>query len=177
MSGTSAADPGTGPGPDNPSHEQPAGTGAGVPDGAGRRWSIVTTSGCTATGYLPGWAVEDPSATGVPPAGLHLAVSEVSHHAPFPGQRMPVTCDTGPAQEAEVFRGGIDCDPYAEGPEPPVPVVNLQIVDDYWVYGLNPEQLAGIAAKLRAQADRLDHAIRPALIAARTEWAAHHATP
>jgi len=78
-----------------------------------------------------------------------------------------------PGQEM-VFWGSIDCSPYAEDPEPRVPVVNIAIVDDFWIMGLDPDGLTGIAAQLRAQADRLDHEIRPRLIACRDDWSTHH---
>jgi hypothetical protein len=41
-----------------------------------------------------------------------------------------------------------------------------------WILGLDPNGLADIATKLRAHADLLDHKVRPALVAARKDWAA-----
>ncbi|MFJ4407259.1 DUF6907 domain-containing protein [Streptomyces sp. NPDC088910] len=67
----------------------------------------------------------------------------------------------------------MECRPFAEEPEARAPVVNLAIVEDFWIDGLDPAGLAQIAAKLRAQADRLDHEIRPRLVAARADWAEH----
>ncbi|HEY5834033.1 MAG TPA: hypothetical protein VIW71_08945 [Streptomyces sp.] len=81
---------------------------------------------------------------------------------------------TVPGQVSEVFGGRIECIPYSEDGElPQVPVVNLHIVDDHWVNGLDPDDLAEVATRFRAQA-RLDHEMRPQLIATRADWAAHH---
>ena len=74
----------------------------------------------------------------------------------------------------QVFSGTIDCHPFAEYPEPRVPVVNLAVVGDIWINGLDPNGLAEIAVQLRAQADRLDCEVRPRLVAARADWAEHH---
>jgi hypothetical protein len=70
--------------------------------------------------------------------------------------------------------GSIDCAPYSEDPTARLPVVNLQLVDDYWLHNLDPDQLGTIATQLRAQADHLDHEVRPALISAREDWTTHH---
>jgi hypothetical protein len=75
---------------------------------------------------------------------------------------------------SEIFWGAIECSPYAEDPGLRVPVANIWLVDDYWLHGLDPAEIAGFAAQLRAHADRLDHEVRPALIAARADWNAQH---
>jgi hypothetical protein len=75
--------------------------------------------------------------------------------------------------EEQVLWGSIDCIPYAEDPEPRIPVVNIAIIEDYWINDLDPDGLTELAARLRAQADRLENEIRPRLIAARTDWAHH----
>jgi hypothetical protein len=103
-----------------------------------RTWTIATTNGPVVSGYLPDWAEDDPSESGVPVAGLSARLDDVWHRAPR------------------------------------VPVVNLLIVDDYWITDLDPNGLAEVAARLRAQADRLDREVGPALVAAREDWAAHH---
>jgi hypothetical protein len=139
-------------------------------------WAVVTTSGCTATGYLPAWAESDPSETGVPLERLGIKLADLCHRAPFGGQRIRVTCGGGPGEESEVFWGGIECAPYAEDPGPRIPVANVWLVDDYWIHNLDPDGIEDLAAQLRVQADRLDHEIRPALIAARTDWAERHTT-
>jgi hypothetical protein len=141
-----------------------------------RTWTIETTCGHTTTGYLPAWAEDDPSETGVPLERLGVSLADICHHAPFSGQLLPVSCDSSPGRPTVILFGSINCNPYDEDSELRVPVVNLQIVDDYWSNGLDPTALADVAAKLRAQADRLDHEILPALIAARADWNAQHTT-
>lgn len=143
-----------------------------------RQWSITTTAGYTATGYLPAWSEDDPSTTGVPLEHLPAELADVSHRAHFDGQAFRVhDPDTGAppgaSTEERALWGVLVCNPYAEGPEPSVPVVNIAILGDFWINHLDPDGLADVAAKLRAQADRLDQEIRPRLIAARTDWAAH----
>lgn len=139
-----------------------------------RRWTITATSGHTASGYLPPWAITDPSETGVPLSefGAHLAA--VNHYSPFEGLLLHVeTADRGFAEE-EILRGSIECGPYSPHPAARIPVVNIAVSTDCWLTALDPEDLSDLAAKLRAQADRLDHVVRPALIAARTDWATRH---
>ncbi|WP_031512567.1 DUF6907 domain-containing protein [Streptomyces sp. NRRL F-5123] len=138
-------------------------------------WTITTTTGYTAAGYLPPWAETDPSTTDIPPHHLATELADLTHHQPFPGQRIAVTLtDDQPAPETVILSGSIDCAPYSEDPTSREPVANLQLVDDYWLTNLDPNQLATIAAQLRTQADHLDHQVRPALIAARNDWTAHH---
>jgi hypothetical protein len=139
-------------------------------------WTIATTTGHTASGYLPPWAEEDPSQTAVPDDRLEKVLADTCHWADFSGRRIRVASDGGPGRDTVVLGGSIDHHPYAEDPQTRIPVVNLQINDDHWINDVNPDELAVIAAKLRAQADHLDHEVRPALSAARTDWAANHTT-
>jgi hypothetical protein len=138
-----------------------------------KTWTITTT-GPAITGHLPEWAEEDPSETGVPPDRLDIVLADICHYAEFSGQGMHVATDGGTGTFAVVLGGSIECYPYAEHAAPRIPVVNLQIIDDYWINNLDPDHLTEITAKLRVQADYLDHEIRPALIAARADWATHH---
>ena len=96
---------------------------------------------------------------------LDKALADICHRAEFSAQGIRVATDDGPGTVMAVLGGSIDCHPYAGNPRSPpsagIPVANLQIIDDYWVHGLDPDQLADITAKLRAQADRLDHEIAP----------------
>lgn len=147
---------------------------AGQAEGAERTWTIATTSGYTASGYLPPWADEDPSRTGVPLDRLSAALDDIRHHAAFDGQLLPVSPDGGPAKDTVVLSAAMVCDPCAEDPALRVPVVNLQLVDDYWMNGFGPDQLAGVAVTLRIQADYLDREVRPALVTARAQWAEYH---
>lgn len=138
------------------------------------------------TGYLPAWAEGDPTATDVPLGRLAVVMADMSHQAPFDGQFVAVRCpsmetgtetsDVGDGQSSTeyILWGNIECSPYAQDPNLRVPVVNIAVIADFWINGLDPAGLADVAGKLRAQADRLDHEVRPALMAARADWAAHH---
>jgi hypothetical protein len=139
-------------------------------------WTITTVNGVQTSGYLPAWAEDDPSEASVPLEMLSIRLADVSHRSFFEGQMMMVVAPdaNGVADEEAVFEGSIDCNPYAEDPEARVPVVNIQVYLEHWILGLDPSGVTEVAAKLRAQADRLDHEVRPALIAARADWAAHH---
>lgn len=89
---------------------------------------------------------------------------------------MPLTTTNSrdDAEEDAVFAGSIDCNPHDTDIRLRVPVVNIQVSPTYWILGLNPQELADIASKLRAQADVLHDEVLPALIAAREDWSAHH---
>ncbi|WP_333768670.1 DUF6907 domain-containing protein [Streptomyces sp. IBSBF 2435] len=139
-----------------------------------RTWTITTTNGYTTVGYLPAWADDDPSTTNVPPQHLGTELADMNHHQPFPGQRMTIALTDTPGIGTVILSGSIDCAPYSEDPTARLPVVNLQLVDDYWLHNLDPDQLGVIASQLRAQADHLDHEVRPALISAREDWTTHH---
>ncbi|MEW1860687.1 hypothetical protein AB0399_09955 [Streptomyces sp. NPDC088194] len=140
-----------------------------------RTWTIATTTGHTISGYLPPWSHSDPTATNVPVEHLGVTLADINHFAPISGQHLTITTGDSPCTTV-VFSGSMECNPYAEDPEPRVPVVSLQLVDDCWLHNLDPDQLVDVAAKLRAQADHLEHHVRPALIAAREDWTTHHTT-
>ncbi|WUV82908.1 hypothetical protein OG552_27365 [Streptomyces sp. NBC_01476] len=108
---------------------------------------------------------------------LSVRLADISHRNFFAGQTMTVLAPDakGKAEEDTVFEGTIDCNPYVQDPALRVPVVNIQVCLDHWILGLDPQGLMTIAAQLHAQADRLEQEIHPALIAARKDWAAHHA--
>jgi hypothetical protein len=78
------------------------------------------------------------------------------------------------AEEDVVFAGSIDCNPYDTDRRRRVPVVNIQVGPSHWILGLDPQELAAVVSKLRAQADLLRDEVLPALIAAREDWSAHH---
>lgn len=61
--------------------------------------------------------------------------------------------------------------PHPEDDRGQAPLVDLQVTETTWIENLGPAELADVAAKLRAQADRLDQA-HARLVAARTEWEA-----
>ena len=138
-------------------------------------WTITTTAGLAESGYLPDWAEDDPSEAGVPPDLLPTRRTGINHRTFFEGAMMPVTTtdSRNDAEEDAVFEGSIDCNPYDADTRSRVPVVNIQICLGHRILGLNPQELVGIAVKLRAQADRLHDEVLPALIAAREDWATH----
>jgi hypothetical protein len=140
-------------------------------------WTITTVNGITATGYLPGWADNDPSRTNVRAADLYPEIQGIIHRAPFDGQPMRLAPDEdGTGMEVELFAGAIVCIPDSEGPDPAEPYVDIHIAEDLWFTDLGPDDLATVAAALRAQADRLDHDVRPRLVVYRDDWAARQPT-
>ncbi|WP_051951122.1 ATP-binding protein [Actinacidiphila yeochonensis] len=139
-------------------------------------WTITTTDHTISEGYLPDWAEDDPTEVNVPLAELPQRLALVNHRTFFEGPTMPVTAPDlwdGPKDEP-VFEGSIDCNPHDPDPRKRDPLVNLQLAEGRWVLGLDPQQLAEVAIKLREHADLLDKKIRPALVAARDDWAARH---
>ncbi|MEW1862431.1 hypothetical protein AB0399_18995 [Streptomyces sp. NPDC088194] len=141
-----------------------------------RRWAITTTTGDTAIGHLPDWASTDPSEHDVPPHQLAARLADINHHVRFPGQVLrvysPANSERHP-MPVEVLHTSIDCNPYAPDPEPRVPVANLHLAGEYWLTDLDPEELGHLAGSLRTLADRLDHQVRPTLVAARSDWTRH----
>ena len=95
---------------------------------------------------------------------------------------MVVHSRDGESGAAKVILGGsMDFHPYTDDPDTPArsaggPVAHLQIIDDHWIHDLDPFALATLAVRPRARADHPDQHVRPALTAARREWAAAHST-
>lgn len=143
---------------------------------AGRTWTIATTSGYTASGYLPAWAEEDPSRTGVRPERLDIELSGLTHEAAFGGQFMRVCpAAVDPGQDSVVFAGSIQCGPHVgDDLRPRDPVVNIQLVDDLWLIDLDPAGVAEVAAHFHDFAELLLTKVVPELSAARADWAPHH---
>ncbi|MEW1866360.1 hypothetical protein AB0399_39315 [Streptomyces sp. NPDC088194] len=145
-----------------------------------RTWKISTTNGITAHGYLPDWAEDDPSDTGLDPENLHVTLVDVGHRCAFRGVTLTAFTREGGARRAheiESLHGEIACHPYSDSEAPDesvVPVVNVQVGPDCWAIGLEPVALAELAAKLRTHADYLEGDVLPRLVAAREDWAAHH---
>jgi hypothetical protein len=112
----------------------------------------------------------------VPLDQLLLRLGSINHRNFFEGPTMPLTATNSrdDAEEDAVFAGSIDCNPYDTDIRLRVPVVDIQVSPTYWILGLNPQELADIASKLRAQADLLHDEVLPALIAAREDWSARH---
>lgn len=141
-----------------------------------RTWTITTTNGCTVSGYLPPWAEEDPSRTGVDPERLVIELDDLTHETTFGGQLMrlwPAAMD--PGQDSVALAGSIRCSPrIGDDSEPHDPVVNIQMFDDLWLMNLDPPGVAEVAAKLHDFADLLLNKVAPELAAARADWAQHH---
>ncbi|MEW2519026.1 ATP-binding protein [Actinacidiphila alni] len=139
-------------------------------------WTITTDSGSAISGYLPAWAEDDPTEANVPLDQLPERLAGINHRNFFEGPMMPITAPDvwERAEEDAVFEGSIDCNPYDPDLGLRVPVVNLQVCVGRWILGLDPHGLAEVAAKLHAHADFLEAKVRPALIAAREDWSAHH---
>ncbi|WP_435133671.1 DUF6907 domain-containing protein [Actinacidiphila sp. bgisy144] len=141
--------------------------------GLPRQWTITTSDGRTVTGYLPPWAGDDPSEHNVPADQLADRLADIHHTARFPGQRINLYSAPGPTgrpTSQEIFSCTIDCTPYAFHPDPRMPVANVHLCEETWITDLDPDGLLNLAHLLRAQADRLDHEIRPALLSAITTW-------
>lgn len=138
------------------------------------KWTINAGTGSAVSGYLPAWAEDDPSENAVPADLMPARLVGINHRTFFEGQMMPLipTGSRGEAEEDAVLEGSIDCNPYDPEPGLRRPHVTVQVCVGYWIRGLDPDGLIRIVAQLRAQADRLDHEILPALIAAREDWAA-----
>jgi hypothetical protein len=112
----------------------------------------------------------------VPPDLLPQRLAGINHRTFFEGAMMPLTT-TGTRDDAEEdadFEGSIDCNPYDTDPRLRAPVVNIQVSPGHWIAGLDTQELADVAAKLRTQADRLHNEILPALITAREDWTTRH---
>lgn len=143
--------------------------------GPPRRWTLTAADGHALSGYLPPWAGDDPSEHHVPVDQLADRLADIHHSAGFPGQTATVYTaadPTGRPCEQEIFSCTIDCTPYAQLPDPRVPVANVHLCEESWITDLDPDGLLRVADLLRAQADRLDREVRPALIEARKDWAA-----
>jgi hypothetical protein len=137
------------------------------------RWTITTVDGTVTSGYLPAWAEDDPSEAGVPVELLPERLARIGHRSLFEGRMMALATPgtRGRPEDEAVFEGSIDCVPYAVHADARAPVVNIQVCPGHWLLGLDPDAVAQVAAQLRAQADLLADEVRPALAAAREDWA------
>ena len=138
------------------------------------KWTIAAEGGSVTSGYLPAWAEDNPSEVDVPLDLLPTRLAGINRRNFFEGAMMLLTTTEtrDDAEEDAVFEGSIDCNPYDADTRLRVPVVNIQVCLGRWILGLDPQGLAEITSKLRAQADRLHDEVLPALIAARDDWAA-----
>ncbi|WP_405592652.1 DUF6907 domain-containing protein [Streptomyces sp. NBC_01190] len=142
---------------------------------SGQTWAITTTDGHTVSGYLPDWAQEDPSKTGVAPDRLPIELSDMTHEASFGGQLIRV-CPAAedPGEDSAVFTALMQCSPFVEdNPEARVPLVNIRIFEDFWITNLDPSGVVEAAERFRDFADLLTNKVAPELSAARSAWAEH----
>lgn len=135
-------------------------------------WQVSTTSDFTVSGYLPSWAEEDPSQDGVEITDLGTRLADIVHSTAISGRYTPLSTTDAPAEGTVILGGSIDCWPYSADPVRRVPAANVQLVDDYWMHNLDPDQLREVIATLRAQGDYFEQVLLPALQAARSDWAA-----
>jgi DNA-binding XRE family transcriptional regulator len=139
-----------------------------------RTWAVTTTGGVTVRGHLPGWADNDPSSEGVLPGRLGVALADVVLEADAGGLVLPVVHGQDPAEEMGVLAVTMVCKPFGLEDEPQVPVADVQLVDDFWLKGLDPQGIADFGERLQALGHALVHQVGPALQAARDDWSGHH---
>ena len=147
------------------------------PAAPARRWVVATAGGEAVSGYLPGWAEQDPSTTDVAMGRLPAVLADITHHADMGGLVLPVSRAQEPAQDAPVLAVSIQCKPFPDDGDPPIPVVNVQVTDDFWIRDLDPDAVTDLGQRLRTLAERLATTVAPALTAARTDWTHRHRTP
>ncbi|MBM9508054.1 DUF6907 domain-containing protein [Actinacidiphila acididurans] len=142
-----------------------------------RAWVVATDTGEAVRGYLPAWASQDPSLAGVPIGELHLVLADLVLESDATGLVLPVVQGQEPALYRPVFAVTIACKPFGEDDEPCIPTAAVQIVDDFWLTGLDPGAIEALGHQLRGLADKLITHTAPMLAAARTDWAKHHPVP
>jgi transcription elongation GreA/GreB family factor len=142
-----------------------------------RLWTITTTDGQTATGTLMTRAEDDPSQDGVDPELLQDVLGDIGHRRHYAGPK--VNADLAGIRgrevgETSILLPQIEVDPFDTDLAKRVPTVAVEMTagSDDWISGLDPAGVAGLAAKLRAQADLLDQ-VAADLAAARADWAAN----
>lgn len=137
-------------------------------------WAVSTSDGETVRGPLPAWAADDPSKTDVAPCRLAAELADITHYAEMAGLIMPVSRGQDPAEPSVVLSVSIQSKPFPEAGEPGIPMVHVQIADDFWITNLDPDAVAEFGQRLRALADRIITTAAPALTAARVDWARHY---
>ncbi|WP_236060007.1 helix-turn-helix domain-containing protein [Actinacidiphila acididurans] len=141
-----------------------------------RTWSVTTTSGLTVRDQLPAWADNDPSRDDVRPEHLHAALADVVLEADAGGLVLPVVHGQDPAEQAAVLAVTLTCKPFGQQGEPRVPVAEVQLVEDFWLKGLDPQGITDFGHRLHVLGHLLIHQVAPALQAARADWSRHHPT-
>jgi hypothetical protein len=141
---------------------------------AARTWTITTTNGVSVSGHLPKWAQSDPSEQNVPADRLELRLDDLRHCRYFDGQRVEVDLQERDGRykgPTAILCPQMDVEPFADDPAERIPTVTIEIIEgsDNWIPRLDEDGVADVAAKLRAQADRLDQ-VAADLAAARADW-------
>lgn len=142
-----------------------------------RTWAVTTTSGLAVRDYLPYWAENDPSCGGVRPERLDVALDDVVLEADAGGLVLPVVHGQAPAEQAAVLAVTLVCKPFGQEGEQRLPVADVQLVDDFWLKGLDPQGARDFGQRLRDLGNLLVNQVAPALEAARTDWLRHHPVP
>lgn len=141
-----------------------------------RAYALTTTDGLTVRDHLPDWAETDPSSDEVGPGQLGAVLADVVLEADAGGLVLPVVHGQDPAEQAAVLALTIMCKPFGQEDEPRIPVVDVQLVEDFWLKGLNPQGVRDFGQRLRALGDLLVDQVAPNLEAARADWSRHHPT-
>jgi hypothetical protein len=148
--------------------------------GPARRWRIATTNGITASGYLPAWAYEDPSASDIDPRRLDVTLANVVHFYQFEDVIEPlVGPDDGLDGEGNVmtYFCEVAWHPFADAsaPDDPLhPVLNIQVSGGETTRCADPVELVAFIARLRAHIEYLDLHVLPVFTAIREDWKVHH---
>ncbi|WP_307795341.1 helix-turn-helix domain-containing protein [Actinacidiphila acididurans] len=148
-----------------------------TPTAKARSWAVTTTSGLTVRDHLPDWADSDPSRDGVRPEHLDAVLADVVLETDTGGLILPVVHGQDPAEQAAVLAVTLTCKPFGQSDEPRIPVADVQLVDDFWLKGLDPQGITDFGQRLRTLGHALIHQVGPALEAARADWSRHHPTP
>lgn len=141
-----------------------------------REWTITTEFGVTVHGYHPTWDQTDPSAHNIPADRLEMYVSDVDHVQHWKGQVVTANLHAHEGRytgECPILCPQMNLRPFDPNPAERVPNVSIELAEgsDEWIEHLDPQGVADVASRLRAQADRLENEVLPALIAAREDWA------
>ncbi|WP_335979911.1 DUF6907 domain-containing protein [Streptomyces sp. CA2R106] len=144
-------------------------------------WRLTATNGVTVSGYLPPWAYEDPSASGIDPDRLPVAACDVELFRYFDDLAGSLVGPGDGAEEDDYVTpfAAITCHPCAEreAPDRPVdPVLTVQVSDTEETVCADPGELAALIARLKAHTDYLDQHVRPTFTAIYQDWQTHHHT-
>jgi hypothetical protein len=149
--------------------------GSGAEVDGGRTWTITTSDGQVVRGFLPAWAANDPSAAGVVPGRLPAVLEEMHLYGElFEGEVLPSNRPSD-LQPCVVFGVSLHCNPFSDT-QTGVPVIAISVTEDEMISGLGVADVGRVARTLEKIADRLKHVAIPALVEARTQWAAAHHT-